>query len=85
MNKDRPMKTFQKPPANDTAPELIRISARLANIEALLRQLLERRQAAGRCATRRVASLHERLRTEADKGPPLTEQDMEIARRFLAK
>jgi hypothetical protein len=47
----------------------LEISARLANIEALLRQLLERRQLNERTNMKRASSLRERLRNEAERKP----------------
>jgi hypothetical protein len=60
------------------------VSLRLANIEALLLELLDRRKASKRAAINRSAAIQRRLRDELANHQP-SEREMEIARRFLAQ
>jgi hypothetical protein len=61
------------------------IVRRLANIEALLTQLLALRKQTGRAGVKRSDSIRERLRREALAEGGLSEQHKEAARRFLAE
>jgi hypothetical protein len=73
-------------PANDSdeAVTLRQIALRLANIEALLADLLERRRAGKRAQVRRAATIQQRLRHEALARPEPSERHMDMARRFVA-
>lgn len=62
------------------------IASRLANIEALLVELLERRRASTRKAAKRSRALRERLRAESlSRSNQPSELHLETARRFLAQ
>jgi hypothetical protein len=61
------------------------IAVRLANIEALLVELLDRRKANMRRGVRRSRAVHERLRREASSKPKPSEHHLEMARHFLAR
>lgn len=63
---------------------MIEVARRLANIETLLAQLLERRKTAARAGVRRASSLRERVREQAMHDPKPSDYDMEMARRHVA-
>lgn len=61
------------------------IALRLANIEALLSELLERKKSTRRAAVRRTAAVKQRVRDEViASGFKPSERQSEVARRFLA-
>lgn len=62
------------------------IALRLANIEALLVELLERRRGKVRSGAKRSRSIRERVRAESLASPAQpSERHLEMARRFLAQ
>ena len=60
------------------------VAARLANIETLLRELLERRRAHARLTTKRRGSTTERVRAKALQSGLVTDAGRQWARRAIA-
>ncbi len=60
------------------------VAARLANIEALLRELLERRRANARLTTKRRGSTTEHVRAKALQSGLVTDAGRQWARRAIA-
>ena len=83
----RTKKAAELPTTNDNAKQLSKeheISLRLANIEAMLAELLERRKASERTGADRMRSVHERLYRESlAKSDQPSERHFEAARRLL--